>query len=115
MEFDYFYGMQAAQYSFIRLPKLLMTCPEYAGLSTESKLLYGLLLDRMGEADTNKWFDNQGRVFVVYPISDAQESLSLSKKKAMNSMAELNDCGLIERKHRGNGLPDIIYIRKLVA
>ena len=115
MAFDYFYGMQAAQFSFIRLPKILMTCADYSELSTEAKLLYGLLLDKMGESDLNKWFDDQGRVYVIYPIVEAQNSLGLSKKKAMASMADLEDMGLIERRHRGKGLPDMYYIKKLAA
>ena len=92
MEFDYFYGLQADQFSFIRLPKILMTCQEYAELSTEAKLLYGLLLDSMEAASVNKWFDDEGRVYVIYPIAKAQDAMSLSKKKAMAIMAELNEC-----------------------
>lgn len=115
MGFDYFYGLQADQYSFIRLPKLLMTQKEYAELSTEAKLLYGLLLDRMGESRKNKWLDDQGRVFIVYPIAEIQEIMGISKKKAMADLAELETHGLIVRKHRGNGRTDMIYVMNLTA
>ena len=48
MNYNYFYGAQAESYSFIRVPRLLMTGEEFKGLSTDAKLLYALLLDRMG-------------------------------------------------------------------
>lgn len=45
--FDYFYGIEAEQFSFIRLPKLLFRDRHFEGLSLEAKVVYGLLLDRM--------------------------------------------------------------------
>ncbi len=38
--FDYFYGVQADQFSFYRIPKVLFTDPYYKDLSTEAKVLY---------------------------------------------------------------------------
>ena len=45
---DYFYGPQADLFSFYRLPKALFVDPRARGISAESKILYGPLLDRMG-------------------------------------------------------------------
>ena len=45
---DYFYGGQADLFSFYRLPKALFVDPRFRSISAESKILYGLLLDRMG-------------------------------------------------------------------
>ena len=47
MQFDYFYGSQADQFSFYRIPKVLFTDPQFKPLSTDAKVLYGILLDRM--------------------------------------------------------------------
>ena len=47
MQFDYFYGSQAEQFSFYRIPKVLFTDPQFKPLSTDAKVLYGILLDRM--------------------------------------------------------------------
>lgn len=44
---DYFYGPQAEQFSFYRLPKVLFTDARFRSISAEAKILYGLLLDRM--------------------------------------------------------------------
>lgn len=53
MAFDYFYGDQADLFSFYRIPKLLFTDPRFRNLSTESKTLYGILLDRMSLSARN--------------------------------------------------------------
>lgn len=47
IQFDYFTGMEAEQYSFYRVPKVLFTESCFKTLSCEAKVLYGLMLDRM--------------------------------------------------------------------
>lgn len=47
LELDYYYGNEAEQYSFYRIPKVLFTDSRFRGVSVEAKVLYGLLLDRM--------------------------------------------------------------------
>lgn len=47
MQYEYFYGAQAEQFSFYRIPKALFTEPNFRELSTDAKVLYGILLDRM--------------------------------------------------------------------
>ena len=48
LELAYFHGSEAEQYSFYRIPKVLLTDQRYKSVSTEAKVLYGLMLDRMG-------------------------------------------------------------------
>lgn len=55
MKFRYFYGSSADQYSFIRIPKLLITDNQFSELTIQAKMLYGLLLDRMAMSIKNKW------------------------------------------------------------
>ena len=112
MAFNYFYGNQADQYSFVRIPKSMLVEKPFEDLSLGAKLLYGLLLDRMGTAQKNKWIDEENRVYVVYPISEIQEDLGVSKKKAMDYLAELVRFGLVEKKVRGLGFPNLLYIKK---
>lgn len=47
MQFDYYYGIEAEQFSFYRVPRLLIKDERFKGLSSDAKLLYGLMLDRM--------------------------------------------------------------------
>ena len=59
MSFDYFYGPDdAEQYSFYRIPKRLITGDEFQETSTEAKLLYGLMLDRLQLSIRNQWLDS---------------------------------------------------------
>lgn len=44
---DYFYGDESEQFIYFRIPRLLITSPRFKHLSTDAKLLYGMLLDRM--------------------------------------------------------------------
>ena len=46
LQFEYFYGSEAEQFAFYRIPKSLMTDPQFAGVSLMAKLLYGLLPGR---------------------------------------------------------------------
>ena len=64
MSFDYFYGPDdAEQYSFYRIPKRLITGDEFQETSTEAKLLYGLMLDRLQLSIRNQWLDALNRVY----------------------------------------------------
>ena len=46
-KFSYFYTKQAEKFAYYRIPKTLFSDERFATLSTESKVLYGLMLDRM--------------------------------------------------------------------
>ena len=62
MEFNYYYGSQADQFSFIRIPKVMLTEETFSSLSIPAKVLYGVLLDRMTLSRKNAWFDEENRV-----------------------------------------------------
>ena len=66
MKLDYFYGVQADMFSFLRVPKLLLTDTHYSCISSDAKLLYSLMLDRMGLSAANGWMDKHGRVYCLY-------------------------------------------------
>lgn len=80
--FDYFYGAQAEQFAFYRIPKVLFTDSEFRTLSAESKILYGILLDRVSLSAKNGWIDSQGRVYIIYTIEDIMGDLNCGNKKA---------------------------------
>ncbi len=65
LNLDYFYGMESEQFSFYRIPKLLMTDENYSSLSSDAKILYGLMLDRMQLSFKNGWHDEEDRIYVI--------------------------------------------------
>lgn len=107
----YFYGKQADRYSFIRIPKLLVTDEFFSNVTIQAKILYGLLLDRMDLSVKNKWVDEGNRVYVIYPIQEIQKDLGISRRKAKEYLHELEETGLLERQVRGFGLPCLLYLK----
>ena len=55
IQFYYFTGMEAEQYSFYRVPKVLFTEPCFKTLSCEAKVLYGLMLERRNRVVPTSW------------------------------------------------------------
>jgi uncharacterized protein YdaT len=115
--FDYFYGMQADAYTFYRIPKALFADPYFKKLSCEAKVLYGLLLDRMSLSVKNKWFDEQGRVYILFKVEDVSEHMGCCKQTAIKLFAELDSqkgIGLIEKKRLGLGKANVIYVKNFM-
>ena len=112
---DYFYGPQAEQFAFYRIPKALFTDPAFRSISTGAKVLYGLLLDRMSLSARNDWLDEQGRVYIVFTVEEIMESLACGNKKAVGLLRELEvGAGLIERRRQGLGKPNLIYVKNFI-
>ncbi|MDC7300959.1 DUF6017 domain-containing protein [Agathobacter ruminis] len=111
MVFDYFYEEQSESYSFYRIPKMLFTEEIFEALSTDAKVLYGLLLDRISLSRENGWLDDAGRVYVYYTIKSVKRSMRCANTKACGLLRELDEFGLIERKKQGLGKPTIIYVK----
>ena len=117
LQFDYYRGMEAEQYTFYRIPKVLFTAECFKSLSCEAKVLYGLLLDRMSLSIKNRWFDEEDRVYIIFTVEDVMELLNCSRQKAIKNLAELDSekgIGLIEKKRLGLGRPNVIYVKNFI-
>ena len=113
--YDYFYGQQAELFSFYRVPKVLFTDEKFSNISSDAKLLYGIMLDRMNLSAKNGWVDELGRVYIIFTIEEIKGALGCAEKKAVKLLHELeNRCGLIERKRIGLGKPNYIYVKNFV-
>lgn len=113
--FDYYYGREAEQFTFYRIPKLLVTHPVFRELSSDSKLLYGLMLDRLSLSKSNGWFDEKNRVYIIYSVQDIMNDLGCANQKAIKLMKELSSIGLITKKRRGLGMPDLIFVMNFIT
>ena len=112
--FDYYYGTQADQFNFIKIPKTMITDPMFEDLSVNAKLLYGVLLDRMNLSMKNRWFDDENRVYIIYQVAEIMEDFNFSKKTAVKYLNELVEFGLVEKKRRGLGLPSLLYVKSFI-
>ena len=117
IQFDYFRGMEAEQYSFYRVPKVLFTAECFKSLSCEAKVLYGLMLDRMSLSIKNRWFDDEDRVYIIFTVDEIAELMNCGTQKAVKLIKELdtsNGIGLIEKKRLGLGKPNVIYVKNFM-
>lgn len=113
---DYFYGNQAEQFSFYRIPKALFTDPRYKSISAEAKVLYGILLDRMSLSRKNGWMDEKNRVYIIFTVDEIMDAVGCAAQKAIKLLSELeNKCGLIERKRQGLGKPNLLYVKNFIS
>lgn len=117
IQFDYYRGMEAEQYTFYRIPKVLFTAECFKSLSCEAKVLYGLLLDRMSLSIKNRWFDEEDRVYIIFTVEEIAELMNCGTQKAVRLLKELDSdrgIGLIEKKRLGLGKPNVIYVKNFI-
>ena len=113
--YDYFYGPEGEQFSFIRVPKIFFENEAYRSMSAEAKILYGFLLDRVSVSLKNGWKDDQNRIFIICTIEEIMEKIGCGNRKAIQLLSELEDkIGLIERKRQGLGKPNLIYVKNFI-
>ena len=113
--FDYFYGAEAEQFAFFRIPKLLIKDRRFSTLSNDAKLLYGLMLDRMSLSRKNNWFDKENRAYIIYKVENVMEDLCCANGKASKLLMKLEEIGLIERNKPGLGKPAVIYVKNFMS
>ena len=107
----YFKTSDAKNFAFYKVPKALFE-EKYKSVSTDAKMLYGLLLDRMYLSVKNGWVDKQGRVYQFFTVKQAQELLHFGHEKICKLFLELEQADLISRKRQGQGKANIIYLKK---
>ena len=110
-EYEYFYPDGADQYAFYRIPKRLFTDADLKLMTNGSKILYGLLLDRVDLSVKNRWLDDRGRVYIIYTLDQIQESMNVTDKPATKMLQELERNGLVERYKQGQGKPDRLFVK----
>ena len=115
--FDYYRGVEAEQYSFYRIPKMLFTDTIFQDLSCEAKVLYGLMLDRMSLSLKNHWMDEEERVYIIFTVNNICDLMNCGTQNAVRLLKELDvktGIGLIEKKRLGLGKPNVIYVKNFM-
>ena len=115
VELDYYYGMEADQFAFIKVPRILIIDSRFEKLSNDAKILYSLLLDRMCLSMKNKWLDSENRVYIIYKTEQIMIDLNVDTNKACKLLKALESYGLIERKKQGFGMPSLIYVKNFAS
>lgn len=95
-------------FPFIRLPRALIDDPNFSELSAEGKLLFSLILDRMGVSQMNadRFTDKNGNLFVYFTIQEICSKIGCGHGKAVRLINELEYHGLIFKQRKGCGKPN---------
>lgn len=113
-EFIYFYPfMTTVPERFYPMPKFILE-EGYCNLSSDAKILYTCLLDRLTLAVKENWKDEDGRLYVFYTIENAMKTLGVSKNTAHKAFVELKDAGLIEIIRQGHCKPSKILVKTVM-
>ena len=118
VKFNYYYGKEAETFSFFRIPKLLFTDETFRNLSSDAKVLYGILLDRMSLSMKNGWIDEENKVYIIFTIEEIAQIMCCATQKATKILQELDytkGIGLIEKKRLGLGKPNILYVKNFIV
>ena len=91
---------------YIKFPIFLLDMK----LSHTAKLIYAVLLDRTNLSKVNGWIDEQGRVYIIYPVTSIAETLHKGVSVIKEGLSALDRAGLTERK-RNFSAPDTIYVK----
>ena len=95
--------------SFYQFPQWLLKEP-YKELGEKAKLVYMLIFDRKSLSEKNKWHDENGDIYVYFPIEEFMEVLSCSRQSVVNAKKELVEIGLIKEVRQGVNKPNRLYI-----
>ena len=82
------------------------------GLNETAKILYTILLDRARLSQKNDgWMDEQGHVFIFFPIKNLAETMHKSEMSIKTALNALEKENLIVRRRQGAGFPNRIYVK----
>lgn len=119
MGFDYFYTKDSEKFQFFMLPKILVTGEQFKTISSDAKILYACLFDRITLSEKNDWKDKEGRIYIIFTIEEIMQTINRSRPTAVKALNELDEStggiGLIERKRLGFGKPNIIYVKDFAS
>jgi hypothetical protein len=103
-------------YKFYRIPKRFFKEDMFRDMTNAAKVLYGILLDRKCLSDSNgdAWRDEYGITYIIFTIEEIMNLMNLGNKKVNKMLKELEEHGLIYRRHQGLGRPNKIYVYDLL-
>lgn len=118
-EFAYFQEQDSEQFAFYKIPKVLFTDPRFNEISTEAKIMYGVMLDRVSLSRKNGWIDENGNVYIQFTLSEMMEYFHWTKYRIYEILKELDTSGdgigLVERKRTGCNKPNVLYVKNFAS
>ena len=113
--YDYFYGASGNHFNFFQLPENMVLGEEFREMSSDAKLLYSVMLKRVGLSFKNGWIDEKGRTYIIYTLEEAMRVFHCANQKATKLFNELESFGLIEKTRQGQGKPSLVYVKDFAS
>lgn len=96
--------------AFYQFPQWLLKEEPYKNLGDKAKLMYMLLFDRRTLSIKNKWYDDNGHIYMYFTIEQFMQELNCSNKAVVKAKKELVEVGLLEEVRQGVNKPNRLYI-----
>lgn len=113
-DFNFYKVNETLNHKYYQIPQELFVNPLYKNaLNSDSKLLYGFLLDRLSLSIKNNWHDENNNVFLIFTRKEVQDMLNLSDKTVTKAFRQLASVNLIYEKKQGFSKAKLIYVAKI--
>ena len=96
--------------TFYQFPQWLLKDDPYKALGDKAKMMYMLLFDRRGLSVKNKWYDEDGKIYIYFTIEQFMQELNCSNKAVVKAKKELVQAGLLKEVRQGVNKPNRLYI-----
>lgn len=114
MEFIPYKANECFEHLYYQIPMELFFNTKYKDkLNSDSKILYGFLLNRLTLSAKNNWLDEDNNIYLIFTRKEMEKLLNLSDKTVTKAFKQLKDCKLIYEKKQGANKPNLIYVGKI--
>ena len=96
--------------AFYQFPQWLLKEEPYKNLGDKAKLMYMLLFDRRTLSIKNKWYDDNGQIYMYFTNKQLMDELSCSEPAIIKAKKELTKFGLLKEVRQGVNRPNCLYI-----
>ncbi|AZF90877.1 replication initiation protein A [Streptococcus phage CHPC927] len=96
--------------AFYQFPQWLLKEEPYKNLGDKAKLMYMLLFDRRTLSIKNKWYDDDGQIYMYFTNKQFMDELSCSEPAIIKAKKELTKFGLLKEVRQGVNRPNRLYI-----
>ena len=117
--FNYYEADNVYGALFFQFPKVLMYGEQYKHLSSDAKLAYMVLKDRLEYSLRNNWVDEEGHVYFIFTVKELQDLFNCATEKAVKIKKELQTANLLKQTQMGfnpktkKNEPNRLYLSKL--
>ena len=117
--FNYYEADNVYGALFFQFPKVLMYGDQYKHLSSDAKLAYMVLKDRLEYSLRNNWVDEDNHVYFIFTVQELQDLFNCATEKAVKIKKELQADNLLKQIQMGfnpktkKNEPNRLYLSKL--